>query len=45
MPWDDRSQPHRRLIAGPVQRVRFVFSQADVEIGAGDWKDLYIANF
>lgn len=44
MPWDAGSQPHRGLIAGPVQRVRSVFSQADVEIGAGDWKDLYIAN-
>lgn len=30
---------------GPVQGVRFIFSHADVKMGVGDWKDLYIANF
>ena len=38
-------QPLRGLIAGPVQGVRFIFSHADLKMGVGDWKDLYIANF
>lgn len=42
MPWGDRFRPHRGLIAGHVQRLHAVFSQADVEIGAGARKDLYI---